>query len=428
MLLITREYRYIGLSGNLKSIFCEVYVSTCKIFLYFPRVCRVSNKSHTKLRIKERAACIVTFHSQKFSFILDEVESNNNSLSDFHSPRHYKIILEPHAGAHDKMISSISSSQCCTNTEVYTKNVAHRNSIDTASDTVGEVSLTRKPGLFEFETEVTWSFAVLLFALHAVGIYGILTFDYFENLKSTSWILGMHVLAIFGVSGGAHRLWSHKSYKAKLPLRILLALLYAVAGQSSIYSWVRNHRLHHKYSDTDADPHNRNRGLFFSHVGWLMMEKHPKFLEANKKLDLSDILSDPVVVFSDKYFLLLQLIFSFILPTIVPVYFWNESWGRAIISQVFIRHIRPTNNKLVNVLTFGEGLHNYHHVFSWDYRSGEINISAINYTTHFIDMFVKLGLAYDLKFPSTNLIKKVAMSRGDGSYPLNYEVPLSENI
>ncbi|XP_032689711.1 (11Z)-hexadec-11-enoyl-CoA conjugase-like isoform X5 [Odontomachus brunneus] len=411
MLLITREYRYIGLSGNLKSIFCEVYVSTCKIFLYFPRVCRVSNKSHTKLRIKERAACIVTFHSQKFSFILDEVESNNNSLSDFHSPRHYKIILEPHAGAHDKMISSISSSQCCTNTEVYTKNVAHRNSIDTASDTVGEVSLTRKP------------------------------------------VLGMHVLAIFGVSGGAHRLWSHKSYKAKLPLRILLALLYAVAGQSSIYSWVRNHRLHHKYSDTDADPHNRNRGLFFSHVGWLMMEKHPKFLEANKKLDLSDILSDPVVVFSDKYFLLLQLIFSFILPTIVPVYFWNESWGRAIISQVFIRymitlnsimfinsighawgyrpynrHIRPTNNKLVNVLTFGEGLHNYHHVFSWDYRSGEINISAINYTTHFIDMFVKLGLAYDLKFPSTNLIKKVAMSRGDGSYPLNYEVPLSENI
>ncbi|XP_032670919.1 (11Z)-hexadec-11-enoyl-CoA conjugase-like [Odontomachus brunneus] len=337
--------------------------------------------------------------------------------------------------------------------EVYTKNVAHRNSIDTASDTVDKVPLTRKPGLFELETEVIWSLAVLMFVLYAIGIYGILTFDYFENLKSTSWILGMHMLALFGVSGGAHRLWSHKSYKAKLPLRILLALFYTAAGQNSIYKWVRNHYLHHKYCDTDADPHNRNRGFFFSHVGWIMMKEHPKLLEKSKKLDLSDILSDPVVAFSEKYFSLLQLIFGFILPTIVPVYFWNEMWDRAIISQVFIRymitlnsvaifnsvshawgyrpynrHIRPADNKLVSALTFGEGQHNYHHVFPWDYRSGEIDISAVNYTTHLIDMFAKFGLAYDLKFPSTDLIRKIAMCRGDGSYPLNYEVPLSENI
>lgn len=63
----------------------------------------------------------------------------------------------------------------------------------------------------------------------------------------------------FGVTGGAHRLWSHKAYKAKTPLRIILMLSYCVAGQNTLYEWVRDHRIHHKYSETDADPHNSNR-------------------------------------------------------------------------------------------------------------------------------------------------------------------------
>lgn len=74
------------------------------------------------------------------------------------------------------------------------------------------------------------------------------------------------------------------------------------------------------------------------------------------------------------------------------------------------------------MLTLGEGFHNYHHVFPWDYRSAEIK--NINYTTYFIDMFAKLGLVYDLKYPSTELIKKVAKNRGDGTYSLHYEAPM----
>ncbi|GBP32239.1 Acyl-CoA Delta(11) desaturase [Eumeta japonica] len=72
-----------------------------------------------------------------------------------------------------------------------------------------------------------------------------------------------------GITAGAHRLWTHRSYKAKLPLRLILLVLNSLACQNSIIDWVRKHRLHHKYSDTDADPHNASRGFFFSHVGWL---------------------------------------------------------------------------------------------------------------------------------------------------------------
>jgi fatty-acid desaturase len=35
----------------------------------------------------------------------------------------------------------------------------------------------------------------------------------------------------FGITAGAHRLWSHRAYKAKWPLRLLLVTLFTVAGQ-----------------------------------------------------------------------------------------------------------------------------------------------------------------------------------------------------
>lgn len=46
---------------------------------------------------------------------------------------------------------------------------------------------------------------------------------------------------------GYHRLWSHKTFEASLPLRILLAGLGTIAFQGSIKWWVFRHRLHHRY-------------------------------------------------------------------------------------------------------------------------------------------------------------------------------------
>lgn len=64
---------------------------------------------------------------------------------------------------------------------------------------------------------------------------------------------------------------------------------------------MRDHRLHHKYTDTDADPHNARRGFFFSHMGWLMMKKHPEVFKKGKGIDMSDIERDPVVMFQKRF-------------------------------------------------------------------------------------------------------------------------------
>jgi len=71
--------------------------------------------------------------------------------------------------------------------------------------------------------------------------------------------------------------------------------------QNDVREWVRDHRVHHKFSETDADPHNSNRGLFFSHVGWLMMKKHPEVTRRGKTVDMSDIMNDPLLSFHSRF-------------------------------------------------------------------------------------------------------------------------------
>lgn len=49
----------------------------------------------------------------------------------------------------------------------------------------------------------------------------------------------MHSVAVFittyttgfGITAGVHRLWSHRAYKAKWPLRLLLIFLFTITGQ-----------------------------------------------------------------------------------------------------------------------------------------------------------------------------------------------------
>uniref|UniRef100_A0A1I7WRW2 G protein-coupled receptor n=1 Tax=Heterorhabditis bacteriophora TaxID=37862 RepID=A0A1I7WRW2_HETBA len=133
----------------------------------------------------------------------------------------------------------------------------------------------------------------------------------------------VYVTGALGITAGAHRLWAHRAYKAKLSYRILVMIMNCTAFQ---------------WTDTHADPHNTNRGFFFAHMGWLMVKKHPQIKDQGKKLDLSDLFSDPVCTFQRKYYLILTIIFCFLLPTAIPVRFWGESVFTAFYSAGLFRY------------------------------------------------------------------------------------------
>lgn len=72
----------------------------------------------------------------------------------------------------------------------------------------------------------------------------------------------------------------------------------------------------------------------------------------------------------------------------------------------------PCENKGVSIVAMGEGWHNYHHTFPWDYKAAELGVPN-NTTTFLLDLFAKIGWAYDLKQASPALVRAVAKQRGE---------------
>lgn len=109
--------------------------------------------------------------------------------------------------------------------------------------------------------------------------------------------------------------------------------------QNSIFVWVRDHRLHHKYTDTAADPHNSKNGFFFSHMGWLMLQKHPEVIAKGRTIDLSDLKADPIVMFQHKYYIILMPLLAFVPTIVIPMYLWNESFDVAFCFVTIFRYL-----------------------------------------------------------------------------------------
>ena len=69
-------------------------------------------------------------------------------------------------------------------------------------------------------------------------------------------------------------------------------------------------------------------------------------------------------------------------------------------------------------MALGEGWHNYHHTFPWDYKTSELGNYSFNFTTAFVDFFAKIGWAYDMKTVSKDTIKSRVERTGDGTHDL----------
>lgn len=106
------------------------------------------------------------------------------------------------------------------------------------------------------------------------------------------------------------------SFLFHISTRILCSFVSSLINQvhSSIYS-------------TNADPHNASRGFFFSHIGWLMCKKHPDVVKYGKRVDMTDLTSDPVLQFQKKYYIPLVILCTFVLPiTLTMKMFGTPFW------------------------------------------------------------------------------------------------------
>lgn len=252
-------------------------------------------------------------------------------------------------------------------------------------------------------------------------------FDSFE----WTWFFILWALNGLGITAGYHRLWAHRSYEASKPLQIALMLFGAMAVQNSILVWASMHRVHHRHvDDVDQDPYSVKRGLWFSHMGWMLRSYPSGVLDLRNARDLE---ANPIVAFQHRHYLWIAIGMNVGVAGLLG--WWHgDLWGalllpgflRLVVSHhctFFINSLahywgrRPyttentaRDNDFLALFTYGEGYHNYHHLFQWDYRNG-VRWWQYDPTKWLIASCSALGLARSLKRVPEFEIRKALVER-----------------
>ena len=269
----------------------------------------------------------------------------------------------------------------------------------------------RKPPLIRVNVAIF--VGLPLAALILVPAWGIYQgFDAFQWL----WALAFLYLNGMSITGGYHRLWAHKAYEAGPLLKGFFALWGAGALQNSILIWASDHRHHHRHvDDNELDPYSAGRGLWFSHMGWMLREyrsSEPDFSNAK------DLQRDPIVMWQHRHYVALTLLMNLGLPLLLGVWhgdiigtvllvgllrlvinhhvtFFINSLAHFWGSRPYTESNSARDNGFLAFLTYGEGYHNFHHIFQTDYRNG-IRWWQWDPTKWMISACSRLGLASNL--------------------------------
>lgn len=248
------------------------------------------------------------------------------------------------------------------------------------------------------------------------------------------------VLVGLGSSVGFHRHFTHRSFKAKTPVRVVLAILGSMSMQGTLIFWVALHRRHHEHADEMGDPHSphvrddgskhasRLKGLWHSYMGWTFNHEVP-----NSAHYARDLIQDKVLSKVNRLYFVWVLL-GLALPALagflikgswvgalsglawggfLRIFFWhNMIWSITSLSHVVgSRDFRSgdlsTNNIWMALPTLGEAWHNNHHAFP---TAPILHLKwyQFDFSGLIIRLLALLGLAWDLKEPTPQMLQEKA--------------------
>ena len=267
----------------------------------------------------------------------------------------------------------------------------------------------------------------------------------FVVLKRTSIIgIGAFFVMFFlvgtGLTVGYHRLFTHKSFKSSVTLRVLLAIFGSMAAQGPVVFWVALHRMHHDLADHEGDPHSpnlhgrsawqRTKGLLHAYVGWTLVHDVP-----NANYYAKDLLADKAIMTVNRlYYLWIAL--GLIGPALVcgaitrsgagaiegllwgglvrmfalhNMIWWITSFAHSFGTRDLVCKDLSTNNAWIALPTLGEGWHNNHHAFPsaavLSFKWWQFDLSG------WLILFLqRCGLVWDVQRPSRELIELRSLS------------------
>lgn len=238
---------------------------------------------------------------------------------------------------------------------------------------------------------INWVNTFFLIISALIGLIGTPIYVFFVGV---SWpLIGVFLLYMaatgLSITAGYHRLFAHRTYDANCFIKLFYLLFGAAACQNSVLRWAADHRYHHRFVDQEADPYNIRRGFFYAHMGWVFLER-----PEDSCLDsVGDLFQDPLASWQHRFYIPLALLVGGALPLLIG-YFLGDPLGCFLLTgvtrTVMVHHSTFFINSLchyvgqqpyslkdssrdsaaVAFLTFGEGYHNFHHRFQYDYRNG----------------------------------------------------------
>ena len=248
--------------------------------------------------------------------------------------------------------------------------------------------------------------------------------------------LFMYVLTGHGVTVGFHRYFTHRGFRARRWLRVVLAVAGSMAIQGSVIQWVADHRRHHRFSDKPGDPHSPwrygtnivalTKGFFYSHVGWLF-----DWDKTSEKRYAPELVSDKDISRVSRTFPLWVAVSMLLPPLVGGLWAWSWQgaataffWGSlvrvgllhhvtfAINSVCHIKGRRPfrTRDRSQNVWwlaipSFGESWHNFHHAEPTSARHG-VRLFEIDSSAMLIKVMEKLRWVSDVRWPDRSVIAR----------------------
>jgi stearoyl-CoA desaturase (delta-9 desaturase) len=265
--------------------------------------------------------------------------------------------------------------------------------------------------------------AVLPFlAIHVLGVLGVVL-----GASWQAWVLciALYWVRMFFVTGAYHRYFSHRTYKTSRWMQFILAFMAETTAQRGALWWAATHRDHHKFSDTDRDPHSPVKwGLMHAQFGWLYdhngltdyarvkdLAKYPELVVLNKLwLVPPAILGTLCWAFLGWDGLLVGFMFSTVL-------LWHGTFTINSLAHVWGSRRYPTtddsrNNLWLALLTMGEGWHNNHHHFMNSTRQG-FYWWEIDMTYYVLKAMSWVGLVWDLKEPPARVYEQAKPDAAD---------------
>jgi stearoyl-CoA desaturase (Delta-9 desaturase) len=234
-----------------------------------------------------------------------------------------------------------------------------------------------------------WTTIGGLGVVHAGGVAGVVWLVVHPSVMTLVAAAMCYGVSGLGITAGYHRLFAHRTYRAAAPLRWVLLAVGATAFQNSAVSWSADHRAHHADTDGEGDPHAIARGVWFAHIGWLFSRRQAS-ADVTRLVDLWALRS---VRLQHRWYPVLAIGLGLVLPTMLAS-LWGDPIGGLLVvgflrSAVLLQatfcvnslaHLVGTrrfdarssarDSTVTALITLGEGYHNFHHRFPYDYRNG----------------------------------------------------------